>query len=69
MELVYKKIGDPCSRCSTPLERANGIFFWRGMYGDGAVCPNCNAAWEIEGEAVLGRAEPVNVSPEVRDGD
>lgn len=61
MQMISKKIGDPCPRCTTPLERRKGLFYWRGMYGDGAVCPSCNGLWEIEGEEVLGR-EQRNVS-------
>lgn len=62
MQLVYKNIGDPCPRCASPLVRRKDCFFWCGMYGDAAYCENCNGAWEIDGEAVLGRAEPRNVS-------
>ena len=44
------KIGDPCPKCNTPLERRAASFHWRGSYSDGAVCPPCRALWPIDGE-------------------
>lgn len=44
------KIGDPCPRCTLPLERRKDSFYWRGTSSDAAYCRPCNSIWAIQGE-------------------
>ena len=39
-----------CTQCGKPLERRPGMFFWRGEFSDGAVCPDKHGLWSIVGE-------------------
>ena len=48
-----------CTRCHKPLVRRPKMFFWRGVYSDGAVCPDNHGLWAIVGEEM----EPLRPTP------
>ena len=35
-----------CKKCGTALERRPNMFYWRGQFFHGLVCPPCNALWD-----------------------
>ena len=39
-----------CTQCDKPLVRRPQMFYWRGVYSDGAVCPDNHGLWSIVGE-------------------
>lgn len=41
-----------CPKCEQPMERREGMFYWRGDYKPGWVCVSCNALWSIKGEEI-----------------
>ena len=50
-----------CPDCSKPLVRRAGMFWWRGVSSDGAVCPSVynHGLWSIVGEEM----EPLRPQP------
>jgi hypothetical protein len=52
-----KFIGDPCPKCAAILIRRRRASLFRATDGDVAYCAPCNAAWDIEGEPPLARAD------------
>lgn len=51
--------GEPCPTCGTPVERVPRMFYWRGTFYDGAVCPRTNGLGPIKGEEM----PPLRLSP------
>jgi len=39
-----------CTKCDKPLIRRSHMFYWRGKYSYGAVCPDSHGLWSIVGE-------------------
>lgn len=41
-----------CPKCSEPMERREGVFFWRGQLAPGWVCGACNGLWAMKGAEI-----------------
>jgi hypothetical protein len=48
-----------CPKCMRPMERREGMFYWRGEVKPGLFCPPCNALWSVPGEEI----EPLRPAP------
>lgn len=41
-----------CPKCAKPMERREGMFYWRGDSRPGWVCADCKGLWAVEGEEI-----------------
>lgn len=41
-----------CPKCSKPMEKRAGMFFWRGEFKPGLVCVPCHALYVVPGDEI-----------------